>query len=190
LGGGRGFGFVLSLGFQNGKLLERPVEGTVEVALVTGEQGEALTAVGECLKDPREAILAGHFGEFVVDIFGAARQLIGEQAGFDGPDAAEAPAGDGHGLDQIRLDRIGGLELLDVGVEEELELFMGFGGKHDGLGGEAVAKAVAGRLGSAFRGGGAAGLGAVGAGGFNFAVGGHDGFDNSLRAERVADEGR
>jgi hypothetical protein len=57
------------------------------------------------------------------------------------------------------------VELLDVGVEEELELFVGFGGEQDGLGGEAVAEAVAGRLGSAFRGGGAAGLSAVGAGG-------------------------
>ena len=168
MGGGRGFGFVLSLGFQNGKLLERPVEGTVEVALVTCQQREALTAVGECLKDPREAILAGHFGKFVVNIFGAARQLIGDQAGFDGPDAAQAPAGDGHGLDKIHLDGVSGLELLDVGVEEELELFVGFGGEHDGLGGEAVAEAVARRLDSAFRSGGAAGLGAVGAGGFGF----------------------
>lgn len=53
----------------------------------------------------------------------------------------------------IRLDKVRGLELLDVGVEEELELFAGFGREHDGLGGEAVADAVAGRLGSAFRGG-------------------------------------
>ena len=59
----------------------------------------------------------------------------------------------------------------DVGVDEELELYAGFGGEQDGLGGEAVAEAVAGRLGSAFRGGGAAGLGAVGAGGFRFEVG-------------------
>jgi hypothetical protein len=126
----------LSLGFQKVQLFERTVEGSIEVALV------------------------------FVHIFGAALELMGEQAGFDGPDAAQAPAGDGHGLDQIHLDRVGGVELLDVGVEEELELFVGFGGEHDGLGGEAVAEAVAGRLGSAFRGGGAAGLGAVGAGSF------------------------
>ena len=41
---------------------------------------------------------------------------------------AQAPAGDGHGLDQIHLDGVGGVELLDVGVEEELELFVGFAG--------------------------------------------------------------
>jgi hypothetical protein len=122
------------------------------------------------LKDPGEALFGGYFGEFFLDVFGAARQLVGEQAGFDGPDAAQAPAGDGHGLDQIHLDRVGGLELLDVGVEEELKLFVGFGGEQDGLGGEAVAEAVAGRLGSAFRGSGAAGLGAVGAGGFDFEI--------------------
>ena len=96
--------------------------------------------------------------------------VAGEQAGFDGPDAAQAPAGDGHGLDQIHLDIGGGLELLDVSVEEELELFVGFGGKQDGLGGEAVAEAVAGRFGSAFRSGGAAGFGAVGAGGLGFKI--------------------
>jgi hypothetical protein len=123
------------------------------------------------LKDPGQAIFGGHFGEFFVDVFGSPGQLIGEQAGFDGPDAAEAPAGDGHGLDQVHFDGAGGLELLDVGVEEELELFVGFGGEQDGLGGEAVAEAVAGGLGSAFRGGGAAGLGTVGAGGFDFKIG-------------------
>ena len=147
----------MSLGFQESQLFKGTVEGSIEVALVAGEQGKALTAVGERLEDPSQAIFTGHLSEFVVDILGAARQLIGEQAGFDGPDAAQAPAGDGHGLDQIRLDGVGGLELLDVGVEEELELFAGFGGEHNGLSGEAVAEAVAGRLGSAFRGGGAAG---------------------------------
>lgn len=109
------------------------------------------------MKDPGEALFGGYFSKFFVDVFGATCELVGEQAGFDGPDAAQPPAGDGHGLDQIHLDRAGGVELLDVGVEEELELFVGFGGEQDGLGGEAVAEAVAGRLGSAFRGGGAAG---------------------------------
>jgi len=156
---------------ENIELFEGPVEGAIEVALVTGQQGQTLTTIGQHFKNPGEAIFAGHVGEFVVDFFGAARQLVGEQAGFDGPDAAQAPAGDGHGFDQIHLDRVGGLELLDVGIEEELELLVGFGGEHDGLGGEAVAEAVAGRLGSAFLGGGAAGLGAVGAGGFRFEVG-------------------
>jgi len=152
-------------------LPEGAVEGAIEVALVTGEQGEALVVIGDPLEDPGETIIGGHVGEFFVHVFGAALELMREQTGFDGPDAAQAPAGDGHGLDQIHLDRVGGVELLDVGVEEELELFVGFGGEHDGLGGEAVAEAVAGRLGSAFLGGGAAGLGAVGAGGFRFEVG-------------------
>jgi hypothetical protein len=168
LRGGRRLGFVLAPGFQNGQLLEGTVEGAIEVALVTGEQREALVVIGEFLEDPGEAIVVGHFGEFFVHVFGAALERMAEQASFDGPDAAQAPAGDGHGLDQIHLDRVGGVELLDVGVEEELELLVGFGGEQDGLGGEAVAEAVAGRLGSAFRCGGAAGLGAVGAGGFGF----------------------
>jgi hypothetical protein len=55
-----------------------------------------------------------------------------------------------------------------VGVEKELELFVGFRGEQDGGGGEAVAKAVAGRFGSAFRSGRAAGFGSIGAGGLGF----------------------
>jgi hypothetical protein len=154
-GGSLGLGFVLSLGFafglrtggpKNVQLLEGAVERTIEVALVTGQQGEALSAISHFLKDPSQAIFAGHLIELIVDIFSAAHQLIGEQAGFDGPDAAQAPAGDGHGLDQIHLDIAGGLKLPDVCIEQELKLFLGFGGKHDGLGGKAVAEAVAGRF--------------------------------------------
>ena len=96
------------------------------------------------MKDPGEALFGGYFSKFFVDVFGATCELVGEQAGFDGPDAAQPPAGDGHGLDQIHLDRAGGVELLDVGVEEELELFVRFSGKQDGLGGKAVAKGCCG----------------------------------------------
>jgi hypothetical protein len=155
-------------GLKGVQLFESPIEGAIKVSLVTGQQGERLSAVGEPLKDPGEAIVAGHFGEFFVNIFGAACQFVGEEAGFDGTDAAKAPAGDGHGLDQFHFQIVGGLELLDVGVEKELELFMGFGGEQDGSGGEAVAEAVAGRFGSAFRSGRAAGFGSIGAGGLGF----------------------
>jgi hypothetical protein len=40
-------GFVLSLGFENVQLFERTVEGAIEVALVTGQQGEALVVIGD-----------------------------------------------------------------------------------------------------------------------------------------------
>jgi hypothetical protein len=155
-------------GLQAAQLLERPVEGAIEVALIPGQQGQTLPAIGQSLEDPGQAILSSQVRELVVDIFGAARELIREQAGFDGPDAAQAPAGDGHGLDQIHLDIVGRLELLDVGVEEELELFLGFGGEQDGLGGETVAEAVAGGFRPAFRGGWTSGPGAVGSGGLTF----------------------
>jgi hypothetical protein len=58
------------------QLLKRRIEGAVEVALVTGQQSETLPAIGESLKDPGETFFAGHFGELVVNVFGAARQLI------------------------------------------------------------------------------------------------------------------
>jgi hypothetical protein len=129
---------------KNVELLERTIEGAVEVAFVTGKESEALIAIGKFLKHPGQAIFGSQLAEFVINILGAARQLVGEQAGFDGPNAAQPPAGDGHGLDQVHLDVVGGAELLDVGVEEDLELLAGFAGEQDGFGGETVAEAVAG----------------------------------------------
>ena len=76
----------------------------------------------------------------------------------------------GHGRDQVGLDAVGGVEALEVVFEELVELFLGLVGEHDGFGAEAVAEAVAGGDGFAFRGGGAVGFGSVGARGFGFEI--------------------
>jgi len=108
----------LSLGFQEVQLLEGAIEGSPEVALVTGKHGEALTVIRQPLKDPGYAVLGGHLGELVIHVFGAAFEFVGEQTGFDSPYATQAPACDGHCIYQIHFNGIGRLELLDVVVEE------------------------------------------------------------------------
>jgi len=67
-----------------------------------------------------------------------------QDARLDGGDAEETPAGDDHGVDQVGLGAVGGLEAFDVVFAEFVELFLGFFGEHDGFGSEAVAEAVAG----------------------------------------------
>lgn len=173
-------GFVLLWRFRPGlragrleyvQLFKGTVEGAIQGAFVACQQGEALSVIGQPLKNPGEAIVAGHFDEFVIDIFSAADQFVGKQAGFEGQDAAQTPSSDDHDVDQFHLHGVGGVELVDVGVEQDLELFSGFVGEHDALSGEAVAEAVAGRSFQAFGGDRAAGLSAVGAGGLSFEIG-------------------
>ncbi len=50
-------------------------------------------------------------GEGAVHVFGEAVHFVGEDAGFDGGNAAEAPAGGGHGLDEFGFEEAGGGEL-------------------------------------------------------------------------------
>jgi hypothetical protein len=150
------------------QLLEGPVITAVEGAFVADQHGQALLLIGNPLKDPGQAIIVVHVGEFPVDILGAAFDFGAKQVGFDGAEAAQAPAGDGHGLDQVHLDAAGGLELVDVGLAEELKVLDGFAREDDGFGAESMAEAVAGRGGLSFGGDGTLGFGAVGAGGFAF----------------------
>ena len=94
-------------------------------------------------------------------------------------EAAETPVDGGHDVDQFGLDAGGGVELSEVGIQENLEVLAGLGGEDDGCrrqirraSGEPVAEAVAGGSSAAFGGGRAAGLRSVGAGGGGFQRGG------------------
>ncbi len=168
--GDRRDGFVLSWTLEELQLLEGAVIGAAESAFVTDQQGEAVLVVGDVLKDPGEAMAVAHVVEFGVDRISAADELGAEQIGFNTPEAKQAPAGDGHGFDQIHFDGGRGVELVEVGLAEVFEVFLGLGGQDDGLRGESVAEAVVGRAGAAFEGEGASGFGAVGAGGRGFAL--------------------
>jgi hypothetical protein len=153
------------------ELFEGPVIGAIESAFVADYQGESLAVIGELLEDPSQAIDVAHVLELLVDVLGAAHDFGAQQGGFDARDAAQAPAGGDHGLDQIHLDSALGIELIGVGIEKSQEVLLRFGGQDDGFCGESVAQAVAGRGGAAFGRDGTVGLGAIGAGGFGFEFG-------------------
>jgi hypothetical protein len=125
------------------QLFEGAVIRAIESAFVTDHQGEGLAVIGELFEDPSEAIDVFHVLELLVDVLGAAHQFGAQQSGLDVTDAAQAPAGSDHGLDQFLLDAPSGIELNDVGAEKSLEFVAGLGGQHDRFGGESVAQAVA-----------------------------------------------
>ena len=96
-----------------------------------------------------------------------------EEGGFDAPEAAEAPGVVDDFLDQEGFVFGLGVEFGEEGGGEGLEAGAVFGGEEGGFGGEAVGEGVEGD--EAFAGGefGAAGLGAVTAGGFGMELGDH-----------------
>lgn len=100
--------------------------------------------------------------------------MSAEQAGFDGGDAAEAPAGGCEDFDEFGFEGGGGLELGEECGPEGGEFFGGFGGEEDSFGVEAVLEGILGGAGFAGGGGGAAGFGSVQAGGCGFEGRRHD----------------
>jgi hypothetical protein len=130
----------------------------VEARLVSVEKAE-LGSGGQVGKG------GGHAGEPV--FLGAAFHAVFQEAGFDGPGAAEAPIGGGHLLDHADFDVIDGAKAAEVQVEQRLEILLGFALHDYAPGEEAMAHGVAGRVGLTLRGLGAARAGAVGTGGQN-----------------------
>lgn len=84
---------------------------------------------------------------------------------LEAPDTELTPACGDHGLDESELGGGARLMLVNEVGEEVVEAAGGFFGEDDGGGEESVAEAVAGGVEFAFRGDGALGAGAVGAGG-------------------------
>jgi hypothetical protein len=124
-----------------------------------------MTAVGETLKGVGDTIGGGEIFELFRDGVVTADAFVFEDGGFDGIEAAETPAGGGHGFDEFALNRVGGLEAGEEGIEKNFEFVGGFGGEDDGVGGESVTEAVGGGARAAGGGAGAMGFGSVDAGG-------------------------
>jgi hypothetical protein len=62
--------------------------------------------------------------------------------GLDVRHTPQTPAGDGHALNQIEFDGIGGLITMDVGVEEMLEVVFRFELEEGEAGGESMTEGV------------------------------------------------
>jgi hypothetical protein len=119
------------------------------------------------LKNESQAAQVGDGVKLLVDFFLAEGEFVFEQAGFERGDAAEAPAGERHGLDQVHFDYVDRLVGVEVGLAEFGEVLFGLAGD-DEVGGHAVLEGVAGGVLFALRSDGAAGFFAVLAGGVRF----------------------
>lgn len=95
---------------------------------------------GHVVKGPGQAVIGSGVAvevfEGAVYVFGDAVHFVGEDAGLNGGDAAETPAGGGHGFDQFGFEEAGGGEFVQVGAEESLVVFGGLRGEDDGDGRE------------------------------------------------------
>lgn len=119
-----GFGFVRhSVFLQN---FEGCLEAPAETGLVTGDEIEGVCLVGEGAEGGGEtcafvdvAVALAELGVLLVH-FGV------DEVGFDGPGAAEAPAGGGDFLDEFGFEGVGGREVRLAGGEERVEIRFGF----------------------------------------------------------------
>ena len=163
-----GFG-VAALGLDFAELFEGAVELAGESRFVHAEGGEG----------------AGLLGEGVGG-------TCGQEFGFEGGDAVEAPGGGGEGVDELFFESAEGLEVGEEALEVELELGGVLGGQEGGTAGEAMAEGVEGRAEFAGVGAGAGGeLGVEavggGAGGGVVATGGVVGSGSRAKAWDGAD---
>jgi len=128
----------------------------MKAGFVAVEEGEAGVGggVGEGLGQAIQGVAGGLAGGIVL-----------EEAGFDGPGAAQAPGSGGHFLDDTDLDTILGRETVEVLGGEGIEALAAFLLENDAAGEQAMAQGVAGRGELAFGCSGTARAEAVGTGG-------------------------
>ena len=86
-------------------VLEGALADVVEAGLVAMQEGE-LGSEGEVGES------AGNAADFVAGLAGV--DGVVEEAGFDGPEAAQAPEGGGHFLDHAEFDVVGGAVAVEV----------------------------------------------------------------------------
>ncbi len=77
------------------KLLEGSVEGAGEGGFVAEEHLEGAAVVDNALEGPGEAGFVVLLFQFLGEVAGLFEEIVGEHFGFDGREAADAPAGGG-----------------------------------------------------------------------------------------------
>lgn len=150
------------------KLLQSAFVDAHQGRFIAHQELEGGAGLGQLAEDVGEAAVVVDFAELFVNIVLRERELVIEQAGFESADAAQTPAGDGHGMDQLHFRLVGGLVAGDEGVEEVVEIVFVLVRQDGESCGESMAQGVAGRFGFAFGGDGSARLGAVDACGIRF----------------------
>jgi len=150
--------------------LEQALEGAaidqVEAGFVAMDEVETAGIVGQ----------GGEGGGETFGIRGGGMEVVFEflieGGGFDGPEAAQAPDGGDHFLDQRLSGEVGGGEAAEEILVEFAEGVGGLVGEEDAVGQDAVAEGIEAGAALALGGFGAAGAGAVGAGGADAEFGG------------------
>ena len=159
------------------QILERAGVGALEAGLdameeTEGAAGEAGESLGERLRGGERLVffaILDVLGAVFFDVIDGVRQELG----FDEGEAIETPFGGDDFVHQVEFDEAGGLELLEVTIQEALKLCRVFRGEDEGLTGEAMAERVLRRALFAGFGFWAVGPGAVFAGGLGFTKRGH-----------------
>ncbi|MBZ5609419.1 MAG: hypothetical protein LAP38_14245 [Acidobacteriia bacterium] len=145
-----GFG-VAALGLDFAELFESAVELTGESRFVHAECGEGAGLLGEAfceswgeseLESEVEGIGIGGAGGGGGRGVGVRVESGGEEGGFEGGDAIQAPGGGGEGEDELFFEGAEGLEVGEEALVVELELGGVLGGQEGGAAGEAVAEGV------------------------------------------------
>ncbi len=106
------------------------------------------------MKDVGKAILRFHdlFLGQTFDLIFRVEDFQVKVVGFDGEEAAKAPARDGHDVDEVGFDGGLGSEVVYKVRAEKVEVLFGFAVEEDGCGGQAVAAARWRRIGPFLRG--------------------------------------
>ena len=146
----------------------------MEPRLITIEQRKRAVAAGESVEGNGEAVIVGHVGIIATEALFLILHAVFEKSGFDARVARDTPVGGGELMDEIGFGLGLWAEVVEIIAELSLVLVGGFIEEDDGAGGESVSEGVEGGW-LACVGGGAAGFGGVGAGGFDFAMGGRHG---------------
>jgi hypothetical protein len=111
------------------QLFEGPGVGAADGSFIAVHQVQA-RAVREALERIGEVILGVVFAidvrEEVFDVIDAGLDFVGEEGGLDYREAAQAPAGGGHGFDQLDFDGAGGGEFIEICIDETLEIVARF----------------------------------------------------------------
>jgi hypothetical protein len=106
--------WAIAEGLELLQLFEGASVGAALGAFVAEHQVEA-GLVGEVVEGPGKAVfwsgLVVAVFELSIHVDGHAVHFVGEDGGLDGGDAAEAPAGGGHGFDEFGFEEAGGGEL-------------------------------------------------------------------------------
>jgi hypothetical protein len=172
----------LAGGLEALEFVEGAIEGALDAGFVAADVGED---VGVHAEDVGQFLVLGHVDVLALDVLLVLIEAEFEEAGFNAAVAGDAPLGHDDLVDEGGFEGAVGLEIVEEGVEEFIEIPVLFADDDGGFGGEAVFEGIEASGGLAFGGFGAsAALGILAIGG-NLFIGRH-GLLGLLRTEDSA----